>query len=398
MKVSKRIFICLLSFLVCIGVSGIAVYGDETVTSESHKKDPSSKNTLPFEVECRSAVLLDASSGTVLYAFNESEPLPPASVTKVMTLLLVMEAIEREQLKLGDVLNASEYAASMGGSQIFLEAGEEMTVEDLLKSVIVASANDAAVVLAEAICGSEEAFVMRMNEKAAELGMKTAHFENVTGLDDDTVNHVLSAMDIALCSRELLKHSVILQYSGIWMDSIRDGAFGLTNTNRLIRFYNGATGLKTGSTAKAKFCICATAKREGLHLIAVVMGAPDRDTRNEIAKKLLDWGFANYMLFTAEGGKSEKVPVIGGTKTECIGIQKEISMLLPRGKNTSVKTEIYIKEKITAPIRKGEIIGETRYILDGEIIARQKILASENIEKISFFGNFIKMLSHFLLR
>jgi len=195
-----------------------------------------------------------------------------------------------------------------------------------------------------------------------------------------------------------LKHPVVLQYSGIWMDSIRDGAFGLTNTNRLIRFYNGATGLKTGSTAKAKFCISATAKRDGLHLIAVVMGAPDRDTRNENAKKLLDWGFANYMVFTAEEGTSNNVPVTGGVKTECGGIYGEFSVLLPKGKASSVTMEIQMKEKISAPVEKGDTIGEVQYLLDGEVIGRQEVSAVENIEKISFFGNFMKMLAHFLLR
>lgn len=256
------------------------------------------QDNTPFDVNARSAVLMDANTGTVLYAKNADQALPPASVTKVMTLLLVMEAVDSGTLALDDTVSVSEYAASMGGSQVYLEPGETMAVEEMLKCVIIASANDAAVALAEKVAGSEEAFVSRMNERAAELGMDNTHFENVTGLDDDTVSHLTSAYDIALMSRELLTHPQILEYSGIWMDTIRDGAFGLTNTNRLIRFYDGATGLKTGSISKAKFCISATAMREDLHLIAVIMGSDTRDTRNAAAKSLLDFGFANYSVYT----------------------------------------------------------------------------------------------------
>ena len=239
-----------------------------------------------LNLDCQSAVLMEASTGNVLFEMNADAALPPASVTKIMTLLLVMEAIDSGNMKLTDTLHASEYASSMGGSQVFIEPNEEMSVEDLLKSVVVASANDAAVVLAEGVAGSVDAFVDRMNKRAKELGMNNTNFENPTGLDDNTVNHVTSSMDIAIMSRELLKHETILNYTNIWMDTIRNGEFGLTNTNRLIRFYKGANGLKTGSTSKAKFCISATAKRDGMQLIAVVMGSPTRDIRNECAKKM----------------------------------------------------------------------------------------------------------------
>ena len=208
-----------------------------------------------------------------------------------MTLLLVMEAIDSGALSYSDTITASAHASSMGGSQIFLKEGEQMTVEDMLKSVVIASANDAAVALAEHIAGSESAFVARMNARAAELGMKNTHFENTNGLDDTAENHVTSARDIAIMSRELISHKDILKFSSTWMDTVRNGEFGLTNTNRLVRYYNGCTGLKTGSTAKAKFCISATAERNGLHLIAVVMGSPTRDERNALAAKLLDFGF-----------------------------------------------------------------------------------------------------------
>ncbi|MGM9609888.1 MAG: D-alanyl-D-alanine carboxypeptidase family protein [Eubacteriales bacterium] len=257
-------------------------------------------DTVPdMGLTCGAAVLMEASSGTVLYRMNESDELPPASVTKIMTLLLVMEALEAGNLALTDTVTISGYAASMGGSQVFLEEGEQMSVEDLIKCTVIASANDAAVALAEQVMGSETAFVERMNQRAAELGLTGAHFENVTGLDDDTENHVMSAMDIAVISRELIRHPLILEYSSVWMDTIRDGAFTLTNTNRLIRFYQGATGLKTGSTEKAKFCITATAERNGMTLIAVIMTAPSRDDRNSDAKKLFDWVFCESTDFSA---------------------------------------------------------------------------------------------------
>ncbi len=285
----------------------------------------------PFDVNAKSAVLMDAHTGTVLYAKNASDALPPASVTKVMTLLLIMEAIDEGNLSLQDKVSVSEYAASMGGSQVYLEPFEEMIVEDLLKSVVIASANDAAVALAEKVGGSEEAFVNRMNERAAELGMESTHFENVTGLDDDVENHTLSALDIALVSRELItKHPAILQYSSIWMDTIRDGAFGLSNTNRLIRFYSGATGLKTGSTSKAGFCISATACRDGMHLIAVIMGSETRDIRNAAATQLLDWGFANYTVYSDEGGDAGEISVVGGMEPVVPLTREGFSVLLPK--------------------------------------------------------------------
>ena len=242
--------------------------------------EPKAEATAPeLGLDCVSAILMEAQTGRVLYEKNADEPLPPASVTKIMTLLLVMEAIERGVFTLDTVLTTSTRASQMGGSQIYLKEGEQMMAEDLIKAVVIASANDAAVVLAEAVAGSEEAFVAEMNKRATELGMKTAHFENTNGLDDTVTNHVLSARDIAIMSRELIKYEKILEFSSTWMDSVRDGAFGLTNTNRLIRFYRGATGLKTGSTSKAKFCMSATAERDGMSLIAVIMAAPDSKTR-----------------------------------------------------------------------------------------------------------------------
>ena len=355
-------------------------------------------DNLPFQVNADSALLMDTATGTILYAKNADQALPPASVTKIMTLLLFMEEIEAGNISLEDEVTVSEYAASMGGSQVFLEPGECMKVEELLKCVIIASANDAAVTLAEKIAGSEEAFVSRMNERAAELGMTNTHFENATGLDDDTTKHLTSAYDIALMSRELLKHPKITQYSTIWMDTIRDGAFGLTNTNRLIRFYNGATGLKTGSTSRAGFCMSATAMREGLHLIAVIMGADTRDTRNEAAKQLLDYGFANYSLYNNPGGEAGKTSVIGGVKNSCAGIYPSYTRLMPKGKNKSIQTEILMDERIPAPVQTGDRIGTVRYLSDGEVLHEEAIVAAENVEKITFGGLFLRMLGMFTLK
>lgn len=352
----------------------------------------------PFSVDCVSAVLMDAATGTILYAKNADQALPPASVTKIMTLLLVMEAVDSGNLPLTENVSVSSYAASMGGSQVYLEPGESMPVEEMLKCVIIASANDAAVALAEKVGGSEEAFVGQMNERAAALGMANTHFENVTGLDDDTVDHKTSACDIAIMSRELLQHPKILEYSGIWMDTIRNGAFGLTNTNRLIRFYDGATGLKTGSTSKAKFCISATAMRENLHLIAVIMGAPTRDIRNEAAKTLLDWGFANYSLYEHGGGNVGAASVIGGVADTCQGEIEPFAMLMAKGKSKNVTTEVLFDENIPAPVRRGEKIGVVRFLDNDEILAESPILASEDVEKIGFFGLLCRMLGIYLLK
>jgi len=352
----------------------------------------------PFPVNAQSAVLMDYNTGTVLYAKNADKALPPASVTKIMTLLLVMEAVDSGALSLTDSVSVSEYAASMGGSQVYLDPGETMQVEELLKCVIIASANDAAVALAEKVAGSESAFVSEMNIRAGELGMQNTKFENVSGLDDDTVSHLTSAYDIALMSRALLDHKKILEYSGIWMDSIRGGAFGLTNTNRLIRFYDGATGLKTGSTSKAGFCISATAERDGLHLIAVIMGATTRDIRNDAAKTLLDWGFANYSVFSSPGGLVGETNVLGGVSRTCRGAVVPMSILLEHGKNKNITSEILFDTEIIAPIHAGDTLGSVRYYHNGEFFAEQPITAYENVEKISFWGLLAKMFGIYLIK
>ncbi|MBE6541326.1 MAG: D-alanyl-D-alanine carboxypeptidase [Ruminococcaceae bacterium] len=355
-------------------------------------------DNIPFDVKADSAVLMDYSTGTVLYSKNADLSLPPASVTKIMTLLLFMEEVEAGNISLDENIQISEYAASMGGSQVYLEAGESMQAEELLKCVIIASANDAAVALAEKVAGSEDAFVSRMNEKAAELGMNNTHFENVTGLDDDTTKHLTSAYDIALMSRALLSHGIITKYSTIWMDTIRNGEFGLTNTNRLVRFYDGATGLKTGSTSKAGFCMSATAKRDGLHLIAVIMGSDTRDIRNEAAKQLLDYGFAKYSLYENAGGTAGNTSVIGGVKNFCTGEYAPYSLLLPKGKNKTVQIEFLMNENISAPVSKGDKIGTVRYLSDSDVLHEADIVASEDVAKISFWGLLGRMFGIYCLK
>ena len=382
----------LIALIIMLGMPVCAVPDAPCSVCAVSLEDP-----MPFDLDCASAVLMEAETGTVLYNKNGSEPLPPASVTKVMTLLLVMEAIDDGKLALTDKLTVSEYAASMGGSQVYLEPGEEMTVEDLIKSVVISSANDAAVTLAEAVAGSETAFINMMNERAASLGMSNTRFENATGLDDTAENHVTSALDIAIMSRALIAHPLILQYSSIWMDSIRDGAFGLTNTNRLIRFYSGATGLKTGSTSKAKFCISATACRDGMHLIAVIMGAPTRDIRNEAAKKLLDHGFANYAVYRDIGQRASDIKVMGGVEDACATAHQGFSALLSKGEASKVSKEIEIDEYVKAPVKAGDIVGKVRYSVDGKMIGSVDVVCIAEIEKIGFFKLLGRMLASFSL-
>lgn len=344
-----------------------------------------------LNLDCKSAILIEADTQTVLYEKNADEPLPPASVTKVMTLLLVMEAIEGGKISYTDKVRASSNACSMGGSQIYLRENEEMTVEELLKSVIIASANDAAVALAEHICGSEELFVAEMNKKAAKLGMKNTNFENTNGLDDTVNNHVISARDIAIMSRELIKYPKITEYSSVWMDSIRNGEFGLTNTNRLIRFYKGATGLKTGSTDKAGFCISATAKRGDMSLICVVMGAETRDKRNEIATKLLDYGFNNYRIFSDDGDVIEDIPIIKGELPYFSAEYPPIKIVVPKSTG-KISAGISLDKEISAPVKKGDIVGVVSYTNGKEEICQIDIIARDTVEKCGFFNLFLQFI------
>ena len=341
--------------------------------------------TPAFTPDCKSAVLMEASTGKILYAHNPAEAMPPASVTKIMTLLLVMECMDAGTLKWEDTVTASAHAASMGGSQIYLKEGEQMTARDLIKSVVIASANDAAVALAEHTYGSEEAFVARMNERAKELGMTATHFENTNGLDDTAVNHVTSAGDIAIMSRELIRHTEILAFSSTWMDTIRNGTFGLTNTNRLVRYYRGCNGLKTGSTAKAGFCVSVTAEREGMTLICVIMGAETRDIRNAEAQKLLDWGFATYGLFTAEAGHIGPVPVTGGKQDEVTLSYPRFTAVLPKSDISAVDHSVTLPDTIPAPIRAGEAVGIITYTCKGEPLGEVAVTSTETVERITWW-------------
>ncbi len=345
-----------------------------------------------MEFDAKSCILMDAETGTVLFESNADEALPPASVTKIMTLLLAVEAIDEGRISLTDSVSVSAEAAAMGGSQVFLEAGECLTVEELIKCVVIASANDAAFALAEYVAGSEGAFVARMNERASELGMKNTHFENTNGLDDTVKEHLTSARDIAIMSRELISHELILNYTTIWQDTIRGGSFTLTNTNRLVRFYPGATGLKTGSTSRALFCMSATAKRDGMHLIAVVMGAPTRDVRNAEAKRLLDYGFANYSLYTAKEETLPRLTVLGANVKDVALKQGDFSALLKKGEEKRVSASIVLPSVYAAPIKAGDTVGYVEYSVDGKSIGKTDIIAAEEAERITV----MEILAHFL--
>ena len=366
-----------------------------TILTESvSAENGSAASTL--QLDCTSAILMEARTGQVIFEQNADEALPPASVTKIMTLLITMEAIESGVLKYDDMLTCSANAASMGGSQVFLEEGEQMSVDELIKCVVICSANDAAVMLAEAVAGSEEAFVDKMNRRAAELGMTNTVFENTNGLDDTAQNHVTSARDIAIMSRELIGHEKILEYSSIWMDSIRGGSFGLTNTNRLVRFYPGATGLKTGSTAKAKFCISATAERNGMHLICVIMGAETRDIRNAAATQLLDWGFANYSLYVDSESECDAVQVRGGVNDFVSTVTKEFCCLVPKGHDSKVVRQVTLNEYVSAPVSEGDIVGSIKYICNEQTIGNTNIIASRSIDKIGFKHIIVRIFLTFM--
>jgi len=346
-------------------------------------------------IKAEGFILIEADTGAVLYESNADEAFAPASVTKVMSMLLIMEAIAEERISVDDRVSTSEYAASMGGSQIFLEPGEEMSLHDMLKAIIVSSANDATVAVAEHLMGSAEAFVARMNERAQELGMNNSTFKNTTGLDED--GHVMSARDIATASRELLKHKKIFDYTGIWMDTVRNGEFGLSNTNRLIRFYPGANGLKTGSTSIARYCLAASAMRNDMQLIAVIMAAPTSDERFAGAKRLLDYGFAHYGVYKTPKEELLPIRVTGGVLTLVQPEHVTESFLINKGKEKFIEKQVKIAESVAAPITKGQKIGTVNYVLDGQIIKATDIVAAESIERVSFWGIFARMARKYFM-
>lgn len=333
-------------------------------------------------LNAKSAILMEESTGNILYESNPDERLPIASVTKVMTMLLIMEAVDSGKISLDDMVTVSENAMSYGGSTMFLETGEQLTVNDMLKGIAVASANDGCVAMAEHLAGSESAFVDMMNEKAKKLGMENTHFMNTNGLDED--DHYSSARDVAIMSRELMKHETIFNYTSIWMDTLRGGKFQLANTNKLIRFYDGANGLKTGSTSKALCCLSAAAKRNDMQLIAVVLGAPTSAERFASAKSLLDYGFANYAVNTqiTAGDEVQKIAVEKGVDKEVDVVAGDsCSTLVKKGQEDNITKEIKIDETITAPIEAGQKIGTMTISRDGEVIADIELNASSAVEK-----------------
>ena len=345
-----------------------------------------------LDIKATSAILIEANTGRVLYEQNADQKLPPASITKIMSLLLVMEAIDSGELSLDDTITASEHACSMGGSQIWLETGETMTVDELLKAAVIASANDATVALGEHIAGSEEAFVMQMNNRAKELGMINTHFVNATGLDAD--GHLSSAHDVAIMSAQLIKHDLIKNYSTVWMDSLRNGESELVNTNKLVRYYEGTTGLKTGTTSGAGYCLSATAERNGLELVAVIMSGATSADRFNGAKKLLDFGFANYEYasLTPNLTKTEIDVENGVYKTMPISTVDSAATLLKKGDLKNVTQTINLKEKITAPIKKGDVVGTIDFYLNDEKIEEINIVSAQSVDKMTFFTAFLWIL------
>ena len=341
-----------------------------------------------LEVPAPAAILMDRATGTVLFERNADEKLAPASVTKVMTLLLVMEAIDGGKISWQDSVTTSEAAAAKGGSQVYLKVGETMTVEEMVKSVAVASANDCACALAEYLAGSESAFVEKMNERAQELGMENTHFVNCTGLDDgeNAAEHRTTARDIAIMSRELLGHEDIKKYTTIWMDTVRDGAFGLANTNKLVRFYEGTTGLKTGFTSAAGYCLSASAEREGMELIAVVLNCKTSPERFQAARAMLDYGFANYALVSAQPEEElTEIPVILG-KEESLRpeLRGQQMLLIDKGKKGEIRREVSLLPEVPAPVSAGQRLGTLTVRAGDEILAELPLVATRAVERKSW--------------
>ena len=349
-----------------------------------------------LDVAGKSALLMDVATGKILYENNAHEPLPPASVTKVMTMLLIMEAIDGGKIGWNDMVTASEEAAAKGGSQIYLKVGESMTVTDMVKSIAVSSANDCACAMAEHIAGSESAFVQRMNERAKELGMNDTNFVNCTGLDDEAEakDHKTSAYDIAVMSRQLLKyHPDIKKFTTIWMDTVRDGAFGLSNTNKLVRFYSGATGLKTGFTTGAGYCLSASAQRDGMELIAVVMGCDTSANRFAACKSMLDYGFANFALISPQIKGDLEVPVKLGTQQSIKAVPGESAQLLiDKSQREMVTTDFTLEEGVTAPVSQGQRLGTMTIRAGEQILAEVPLVAEFGIPRLSWSDLFLKLL------
>lgn len=400
MKPFKIIISLILCFaLVCPGV----VTGAATVSSECDISDieipidatvADAAIGTQLDIKAKSAILMEVNTGEILYEMNADEQLPPASITKIMSLLLVMEAIDRKELSVEDVITASEHACSMGGSQIWLEPGETMTVDDLLKAAVIASANDATVALGEQIAGSEEGFVSMMNARATELGMTATNFVNATGLDAE--GHISTAHDVAIMSAELIKHDLIKNYSTVWMDTLRGGESELVNTNKLVRFYEGTTGLKTGTTSGAGYCLSATAERGGLELVAVIMSGDTSQDRFNGAKKLLDYGFANYAYsdIAPELGDITAVNVKGGVLPQVkIEARDNFNILMKKSEVTGITQTVTLPENVTAPVKQGDTIGTVDFYSGDTQIGSVNVTAAENVDRMTFFTAFLWIIN-----
>ena len=339
-----------------------------------------------LDLAAKSAILIEGATGKVLYEQNADEKMPPASITKVMTLLLVMEALDEGAIKLTDQVTASAHACSMGGTQIWLEENEQMSVEDLLKATAVVSANDASVALGEFLSGSEEAFVKRMNDRARELGMTNTTFKNATGLDAE--GHLSTARDISIMSRELLKHKDITKYTTIWMDSLRDGKSSLVNTNKLVRFYEGATGLKTGTTDGAGACLSASATRNGMELIAVTMGSATSDERFASARKLLDYGFGNFTVYTPQVDQTQLLPVkvLRGVESGVAVEAPELSsVVVQKGKEKEITQSLTMVEDVQAPVEKGQVVGKITVSMGEEKLGEYPVKTVSAVKKLDIW-------------
>ncbi len=402
----KRILIYLFVFIFIFQLSVAGFCADKTVNDDDESQVPSTftstvangddASKLPVEIKAKSAVLMDVATGEVLLQYNADTQLFPASVTKIMTILLVAEAVDSGRITLADKVTCSQNAASKGGSQIWLEEGEVMSIDELLRATVIGSANDAATLLGEYISGSEESFIALMNARAKELGMNNTHFVNATGLDDTTDEHLTTARDIAIMSTELLKHSFITDYTTVWMDSLRNGETELVNTNKLVRFYEGTTGLKTGTTAKAGCCVAASAQRDNLHLVAVVMGSENSNDRFNTAKALLSWGFTNYTLYTPEieVKQYEKVKVNSGRSDFTETVFPDISpILIKKGEEEKVGVSVEICESVDAPVTQKQTLGTVKVTLDNELINEYKILSRSEVQKLTLFDGFLKIIN-----
>ena len=372
MKKLISVFLCLL-----ISLSG-------TIYCFAEEKE--NNTTAPFEDFSKSSILMCADTGDIIYENNAYEHLSPASVTKVMSMLLILEALESGKISLSDEVVTSKNAVAMGGSQIWLEEGEKMTVDELLKAVAVASANDACTALAEYIAGSTTSFVSMMNERAKELGLENTNFENCTGLDDTATNHYSCAYDIAVISREVMQHELIKDYTTIWLDYLRNGETELNNTNKLVNTYNGITGLKTGTTSKAGFCVCATAERDGMSLISVVLGADTSEDRFTSASNMLDYGFANYQIIVPEINETQisTVKVINGIEKSVMPIYDETDKILVKKGGEDITYEYKTEPSVSAPVKSGDKLGEIIIKSGNETIRTVKLYSGKNIDKISF--------------